>query len=268
MTSSASSTSSGLHKNMCSRPEAVLDRCPGGLEPRLGVQEVLHGELFGLLLADHLLVAGPCDAAGGVGAGPPVGVLGVPQRLEPEVAIPRQVPGLVDERGDVGLHDERARELAPGAGEVAPDGRAGRVLEPRLGGEAAVLEDEARALAPVRAALRRGDVLLVVHGPAEDQDAVLEHGGRVAEDEVDGPGDDAVAVELRLGVRVQRVLVRVHAAVEEDGPVRLHQQRHRLVLGRAGRVAEPQGDADEAVALRVCSDQRFEATRTSQTAVR
>jgi hypothetical protein len=67
-------------------------------------------------------------------------------------------------------------------------------------------------------------------------------------------------------VRVQRVLERVHAAVEEDGPVRLHQQRHRLVLGGAGRVAEPQRDGDEAVALRVCSDdrvcQRFEAART------
>jgi hypothetical protein len=235
-----------------SRPEAVLHRRAGGLEPRLGVQEALHGELGGLVLADHLLVPWPGDAASGVGAGPPVRVLGVPQRLEPEVAVPRQVAGLVDERGDLGLHDERARELAPGAGEVAADGGAGRVPERRLGGEAAVLEHEARALAAVGAALRRGDVLLVVHGAAEDQDAVLEHGGRVAEHEVDGARDDAVAVELRLGVRVQRVLVRVHAAVEEDGPVRLHQQRHRLVLRRAGRVAEPQRDADEAVALRVC----------------
>ncbi|GJN03664.1 hypothetical protein PR202_ga21135 [Eleusine coracana subsp. coracana] len=238
-------------QSLFSRPEAVLDRRAGGLDPRLGLQEALHGELVRLLLADHLLVPGPVHPPRRVSPGSPVRVLGVPQRLEPELPVPRQVPGLVDEPGYLRLHDHRPRVLPPRPGQVAPYRRPRRVLERRLRREAASLEHEPGGLAPVGAALCRGDVLLVVHGPAQDEHAVLEHGRRVAEDEVDGPGDDAVAVELGLGVRVQRVLERVHPAVEEDGFVRLHQQRHRLVLGRARRVAEPERDGHEPVAQRV-----------------
>jgi hypothetical protein len=230
--------------------EVVLDRRAGGVDPWPGVEEGFDRELGGFVLADHLLEPWPVDAAGHVGAGPRVGVLSVPERLEPEVAAPGHVPGLVDEVRDLRLHDEDSGRLAPRPAEVVADGRARGVPERGLGLELALLEHEARDLARFGAALRGGDVLLVVHGAAEHEDAVLEDGRRVAEDEVDGAGDDAVAVELRLGVRVQSVLERVHAAVEEDGPVRLHQQRHGLVLLRPGRVLESHPDRHEPVALR------------------
>ena len=109
------------------------------------------------------------------------------------------------------------------------------------------MDHEAGGLAAVDAALGGDDVLLVVKGAADDEDTVLENGRGVSEDEVDGAGDDAGAVELPMGLRVERVLVALHAAVEEDGAVRLHPQGHGLVLYCASRVAEAHGDGDEPV---------------------
>jgi hypothetical protein len=102
------------------------------------------------------------------------------------------------------------------------------------------------------ASVRRHRVLLVVHGPPRDDEAVLEHGRRVAEDEVDGPRDDAVAEELPPRVHVQRVLERVEPAVEEGRLVALHPERHRLVPLRAGRVVESHVLADEPRSLNSC----------------
>lgn len=59
-------------------------------------------------------------------------------------------------------------------------------------------------------------VLLVVHWFSDDEDGVLDDGGGVAEDEIDGAGDDAVAVELAVGLGVECVLVAFHSAIVED----------------------------------------------------
>ena len=87
---------------------------------------------------------------------------------------------------------------------------------------------------------------------AREEEAVLEHGGGVAEDEVDGARDAAVAVEVAERVRVQRVLVALEGAAVEDGEVRVAPERHRLVLGRARRVLERQVPRDEAPAVHGC----------------
>lgn len=96
--------------------------------------------------------------------------------------------------------------------------------------------------------LSRHRVLLLVHGLSYDDQAVLYDGRGVPEDEVDGAGDEAVPVELAVGLDVEGVLEGVHAAVEEGGHVGLDAERHRLVALRAGGVAEAHGLADEVVA--------------------
>uniref|UniRef100_J3LYJ2 Uncharacterized protein n=1 Tax=Oryza brachyantha TaxID=4533 RepID=J3LYJ2_ORYBR len=223
--------------------EAEEVRRAGELEPRRAVDERPGGELLGLLLADDPESL-PVDALAGAGAGAAVVVLGVVERVEREVAVPGHVPFRLDEVGDGALHDDEAGVLLPWPAEV------GRDLEPvgeelLVGDEAAVLDDEAGLHVGVGAAVRRHRVLLVVHRAAGDDEAVLEHGSGVSEDEVDGAGDDAVAEELAPGVHVQRVLERVEPAVVEGREVALHAQPPRLVALRAGRVVEPHVLADE-----------------------
>lgn len=102
------------------------------------------------------------------------------------------------------------------------------------------MQGRARVLVRVRPALRGDRVLLAVRGPARGDHAVLEHDRRVAEDEVDGAGDEAVAVELPQLVRVEGVLVAVDAAAVDDGAVGAHAQGHRLVLLGPRRVLDPE----------------------------
>ena len=77
---------------------------------------------------------------------------------------------------------------------------------------------------------------LVLHGLSDEDVGVLEDGGGVAEDEVDGAVDLTATVELAIGVGVESVLVSLEAASEEDGFVGAHLYRHRLVPLRAGCV--------------------------------
>lgn len=67
-------------------------------------------------------------------------------------------------------------------------------------------------------------------GLSDDELAVLEDSEGVAEDEVDGAGDGAVAVELALGLDVESVLEAVHCAVVEHCLVCCYSECHCLVL--------------------------------------
>ena len=80
------------------------------------------------------------------------------------------------------------------------------------------------------------EVVLVGVGAAGVEVAVLEDGGGVAEDEVDGAVDVAVAVELAEGVGVEGVLIPHKAAFIECRQVRTRPHRHRLVLAGPRRV--------------------------------
>lgn len=64
----------------------------------------------------------------------------------------------------------------------------------------AVLEHQPRGLVPVAAPLSGDDARLAFLGLSEDDHGVLEDALGVAEDEVYGSRDGAVAVELALGV--------------------------------------------------------------------
>ncbi|PWZ33994.1 hypothetical protein Zm00014a_036117, partial [Zea mays] len=173
-----------------------------------------------------------------VRAGAGVVVLGVEERAEREVAVPRHPAGGVDQRVHLRLHDHRARVELPGPAEVGGDGERRVGGEVGRGGDGAALHRGARVLVRVGAPLRRHRVALPLHGQPRVEVAVLEHHGGVAEHVVHGAVDVAAAVELPEGVRVQRVLVRLEAALVERREVRAGAQRHRLVLRRPGRVPE------------------------------
>jgi len=115
-----------------------------------------------------------------------------------------------------------------------------------------VVQRDAGVLVGVGAALRREHDGLARQGDPGEERAGLQHGGGVAEDDVDGAGHGALAVELPERVRVQRVLVGVHAAAVQRGKVRVHPQRHRLAPGRARRVAERDVARQETLAGDAC----------------
>ncbi|PKA61445.1 hypothetical protein AXF42_Ash014362 [Apostasia shenzhenica] len=195
----------------------------------------------------------PLHSSGELCAGTGVVILAVKQSLQPEVPFPRHVPVGMDRCRDLRLHDHVPCELLPRPAEVAPDLLLAGSGEAVCGDDFALVKDEGGGLVAVNSAVGEDDVLLVVEGAAEDDEAVLEDGGGVAEDEVHGAGDDAAALELALGLGVEGVLKTLEAAVEEDGPVRLHAERHRLVLDGAGGVADAELDAHKSVAGDRCT---------------
>ncbi|KAH0470260.1 hypothetical protein IEQ34_001818 [Dendrobium chrysotoxum] len=109
-----------------------------------------------------------------------------------------------------------------------------------------------RVLVGVFAALSCKNGVLIGVGFAGVKIAVLEEGGGVAEDEVDGAVDVAVAVELAEGVDVESVLVADEAAAVEGGEVGTAAESDGLVFGWAGGVFDGEVAGDEAFAYYGC----------------
>lgn len=97
---------------------------------------------------------------------------------------------------------------------------------------------DASVLVRVGTALCSDGVLLVQHRLSGVDVAVLEDGGSVAEDEVDGAVDITVSIELPEGVDVESVLVALEAAAVEGGEVGVVSYRHCLMLLRTCCVPE------------------------------
>jgi hypothetical protein len=225
----------------------------GAGEPHVAVDEGSHRERAGLGGAGDHAVPLPLDPPRCPRAGARVHVLAVVERVEREVAVPLEPPRGVDEAVQLRLHEHGARVLLPRPAQV------GLGLRPRAEQvgrrrDLAALDGDARVLVGVLAPLRREDVALVVQRLARVQVAVLQHHGGVAEDEVDGAVDVAVAEELAEGVHVQRVLVPHEAAAVEGGQVRAHSESHRLVLRRARAVLDRQVARQEVVAHDSCNN--------------
>jgi hypothetical protein len=217
-------------------PQARQERKSGGLQPEVPLEERNGGELNSLPPADdsHIL---PPDPPEGPRAGPTVGILEVATGTEREASRPWHIPVGLDEVCQSGLHDHGSRVLLPWPPEVCRD------LEPQwvellLRHDPAVVDHQPGRLALVGSALRRHGVLLVVHGLPHDDQRVLDNRGGVAEDEVYGSRNHAVAVELSVGMHVQRVLVTIHSTVEEGRHVGLDVESHRLVSFRSSSVLE------------------------------
>ncbi|CAA7397486.1 unnamed protein product [Spirodela intermedia] len=215
------------------RGQAGEEGDAGGGQPGGAVDEPTDGELRCFLLHGDDAVARPVDPQphGGAVAGVPV--LAVVQSIDGEVAVPLEPAGGVDVAGDVGEHEDGAGVGLPGPAE---EGGVAAVVAPllllrrrefRRGKDPGDVDGDAGVLVGVLPALGGDGVLLFLQRPAGVEGAVLQHHGGVAEDEVDGAGDGAVAVELPLRVHVECVLVAQHVAA-----------RHRLVLRRPRRVLE------------------------------
>ncbi|GMN37933.1 hypothetical protein TIFTF001_007214 [Ficus carica] len=179
----------------------------------------------------------PRHAGAGVRAGPTVHVLAVVQSGQSKRGIPLQPAPGVHQVVDVGLDEDGARVFLPGTAEIRLEGGLDR-REVGGSGDFAVEDGDAGVLVGVLAALGGEEVVLVGVGAAGVEVAVLEDDGGVAEDEVDGAVDVALAVELPEGVGVEGVLVPYEAALVEGREVRAAPERHRLVLARPRRVLE------------------------------
>lgn len=84
---------------------------------------------------------------------------------------------------------------------------------------------------------RNGDELVGQRLPGLDV-AVLENDGRISENEVDGAGDVAVAIELAVGVGIESVLETVYQAPVEYGHIGARTEGYGLVLRCSGCVFE------------------------------
>ncbi|BAS71206.1 Os01g0234433, partial [Oryza sativa Japonica Group] len=230
----------------------------GGRQPGVAADEPPDGELHGLLRQLDDAVARPWHAPADRRAGAGVAVLAVVERVR---RAPRRVPGEpaggVDVARYVRHHVHRPRVRLPWPPEVrrrAAAPRRRRELELRRREEAAAVHGDAGALVRVAPPLRRDRVLLPRQRPPRPQRAVLQHHGGVPEHEVHRAGDVAVAVELPLRVRVQRVLVPQHGAPVHHRVVAAQQQRHRLVPRRAGAVLHRHVPHDEPRPGHRCGD--------------
>lgn len=171
---------------------------------------------------------GPLDPAREARTGPVIPILTIPKRSQGKVTIPLKPPSRLHQTTQVSVHVNRPRILLPRPAEIR-----------RLRGkDVAVLDREPGALVRVFPALRRDGHLLKRQRDAGVYLAVLQDRGAVAEDEVDGAVDVAFTVELAERVRVEGVLVALHAAPEEGRLVRVHPQSHCLVILRPRRVPE------------------------------
>ena len=113
--------------------------------------------------------------------------------------------------------------------------------------------DEAGVLAGVRPAVGQHSVEVAWLGLAIDEVAVLEDGGCVSEDIVDGSQYVALSVELSEGLSKKRVLIGANAALVEDGAVGDDPDREGLSAVRPCVVLEPDVLCKEPVAKNSCN---------------
>nr|GMD13383.1 hypothetical protein Iba_chr07aCG12430 [Ipomoea batatas] len=184
--------------------------------------EFAKRELLSNLWRNVPLVTRPLHPTGEISSWPAVPILCVPASVQCEVALPWRPTFRGDEAVNERGHDDCPGELLPWPSEVDFDGR-GDALEGGIREDLAGLEDNAAHSSTVLSTLGRHHAGLILHWLPHDHLAVLEHGRRVPEDEVDGAGDGAAAVELAVGVGVEGVLV------PANEPVSLYCHRGGLI---------------------------------------
>lgn len=152
---------------------------------------------------------------------------------------------------DDGIHDDNLGVFPPWPSEVSDLGL--YCLHAGLTGEVACLEHEPAGAVHLGPSTCWNHALLVCEGLPHHQLAVLEHSHGVAEHEVDGAGDGAVAVELPLGLHVQGVLISVHLAVVEHCLVCGYPECNCLVLVGSCRVLESNAYRHEVIRVHTCT---------------
>lgn len=94
------------------------------------------------------------------------------------------------------------------------------------------MDRDASVLIWVFSVLGRDGYLLLVHWLSGVNVAVLEDDCGIAENEIDGAVNVAVAIELTLGVHVQRVLITDDLATVNNRVVCTYSECNGLMLGR------------------------------------
>lgn len=193
----------------------------------------------------------PLNPGWRVSTGALVVVLVVGTRVLEGIPHPRHVPFGEEDIVDVGIEDDNLGVCFPGSPQVREFG----LYRCDLGfaGEVACLEDEGTGAIGFGPSSCCDHALLGVEGLSHDELAILEDSEGIAEDEVDGSADGAVAVELALGLDVEGVLEGVHLAVEEHRLVCCYSECHRLVLVRPRRVLEPYVLCHEVCTVHPCA---------------
>lgn len=107
------------------------------------------------------------------------------------------------------------------------------------------MDGNAGVLVRILAVLGSDGDLLQGHRLASVETAVLENDGGVAEYEVDGAVDVALAEELAIGVDVERVLVPNYVAPIDHAVVRTNAECHRLVPAWPCRILKGYVPGDE-----------------------
>lgn len=181
------------------------------------------------------MVSRPSDPTVGVRAWPIILVLAIVQRVQALVTGPPGPATWIDEPINVGLDHDGPGIVPPRPAQVALN--AARVREQVIGRKnRAILDRDPGVLVRGFPGLGGDDCELAWQGHSGHYVAALEYDRGIPEDEVNGARDLALPVELPEGVNVQGVLVGTDRAPVQGREVRIHAQRHCLVLSRARRV--------------------------------
>lgn len=144
--------------------------------------------------------------------------------------------------GQIALHEHRSRVLLPRPPQISLDGaQIPCRRDPR------VVHDDAGVFVRISSRLGCDGVFLAAQRLSDVDVAVLDDGNGVAEYEVLGAVNVAVAVELALRIHVQGVLVALEAAAIENGEIPSGPECHGLVVLRSGRVLKGYVPSDEPV---------------------
>lgn len=204
-------------------------------------------------------LAAPRHPASDICTRPGVLVLAVVQRAQCEITIPRQPSIRPDNLFQVGVEVHSPGIRFPWPAKVDFLNLRVRIVVLQVvvrAGDHAVIEDQPGGLCRISPTVGSdgvGGALFRRELAGGDQyGAVVEDGGGVAEDEIDGSLDAAGPVELAERVHEQRVLVAEELAVLDEGEVAVRPERHRLVAVGTGGVLECDSACHEAVAVHSC----------------
>ena len=170
-------------------------------EPLMSANKRVDCVLKSLIPGRYDLETLPCHPLAGIRTSAVVRILSVEERVQREIPSPRHPPSRLDQIFQRRFHYNCLRILLPWAAQVC------RYLEPvleqlHLRDDFAVVDHQSCGFARLLSSVCGHCVLLVVFWPSYYDQGVLDHGRGVAEDEVYGAGDDAVPVELAVGLDV------------------------------------------------------------------
>ncbi|GER53625.1 transducin/WD40 repeat-like superfamily protein [Striga asiatica] len=181
-------------------------------QKRRGLNKGLHIKPRGLGLGQTGLIPSPLHPLIRPRPRPSILRLGVENGVgRIHIRYPRNPAQWTQKRADATPHDDRCGEILPGPAQI----RLGRELV--QWGQHALVDGYPRVLIRVLFTLGRDGHELVGQRLTWHDPAALENDGRISEHEVDCSGYVTIAVELAIGVRVERVLKSVERAPVENG---------------------------------------------------